>query len=157
MGIKLTKRIAADLMDRGVSSIRISQNATQEAKKAITRDDVRALIKNGSVYALAEKKVLSLHGKELHKKRVQGRRRGPGKKKGSQKARKEIEYKKVVRGQRRVLGALKDENIIDNEMFKKFYSLVKGGSFQNKASLINHIKDEGISISAEKLAELKKL
>ena len=81
MSIKLTKRIAAIVMDRGESSIRINPTALAEAKKAITREDVRVLIKNGSVYAIKEKKNLSLHGKELKKKRIAGRKRGYDKEK----------------------------------------------------------------------------
>ncbi len=53
-------------------------------------------------------------------------------------------YKKKVRAQRRILSALKTEKTIDNENYKKFYRLVKGGTFQTKISLINHIKSQGV-------------
>ena len=155
MSIKLTKRVAAIIMDRGENSIRINPTAIAEAKKAITREDVRALIKNGSVYAIKEKKNLSIHGKELRKKRIEGRKRGPGRRKGTKNARHNISYPKKIRGQRRILKNLKEDKIIDNVVFKKYYKLTKGGGFPTKISLINHIKDSGIKISDELTEKLK--
>ncbi len=156
MSIKLTKRIAAIVMDRGESSIRINPTALAEAKKAITREDVRVLIKNGSVYAIKEKKNLSLHGKELKKKRIAGRKRGYGRRKGTKNARSGTSlYPKKIRGQRRILKSLKNDKIIDNIVFKKYYKLTKGGSFPTKISLINHIKDSGVKINDELMEKLK--
>jgi large subunit ribosomal protein L19e len=157
MSVKLTKRIAGELLERGVSKVRIKPDATPEAQKAITREDVRALIKNGSIYAIKEKHNISAYSKVLREKRNKGRRRGAGKRKGSQKARGILEYKKKIRGQRRVLKALKEEKIIDREKFKKYYALVKGGNFVSKATLLNHIKNDGVSINEEKATQLRHL
>lgn len=157
MSIKLTKRIASELMERGETAIRIKNDAVPEAKKAITREDVRTLIKNGSIYALKAKHNLSAYAKLLQEKRSKGRRRGPGRRKGSSKARGILEYKKKIRGQRRVLHMLKSESIIDNLKFKKYYALVKGGNFINKISLLNHIKNDGVQINEEKLKQLRHL
>jgi len=155
MSIRLTKRIASELMDRGKSSIRLKNEAVPEAKKAITREDVRELIKNGSIYAIKEKHNLSVYSKVLNKKRAKGRRRGIGRRKGSKNARGGVEYKQKIRGQRRVLHALKTEKIIDNERFKKYYALAKGGSFASKMSLISHMMNEGVKIDDEKLQKIR--
>lgn len=155
MSIKLTKRTAAIILKRGVSSVRIKHDALEDAQKAITREDVRALIKNGRVYALKEKENLSIYSKILKEKRSKGRRRGKGKKKGTRKARGMATYQKRIRAQRRILSELKKEKAINNEMFKKFYALAKGGSFQTKMILINHIKSRGVSITDEQLEKLK--
>ncbi len=155
MTVRLTKRIAADLLERGVSSVRIKESATAEAEKAITREDVRALIKKGDIYALAEKRNVSTYGKLLKVKRSKGRSRGSGRKRGTIKARGSIEYKKKIRAQRRVLLALKGDKTINNELFKEFYRLVRGGTFQSKASLLGHIRGEGVGISDERYQKLK--
>lgn len=155
MTIKLTKRIASLLLNRGVTSIRIKESAIAEAEKAITREDVRRLISSKSVYALDAKENLSLYSKLLQKKKAQGRKRGPGRKKGTTKARTTIEYKQRIRAQRRVIEKLKNEGAFDNEMFKTLYRLVKGGTFASKASLLGNIKSKGINISDEKMKELK--
>jgi len=155
MSIELTKRIAADLLERGVSSIKISDKGLAEAKKAITREDVRKLIKDGLIYAEAQKKNTSIYGKELKVKRAKGRRRGTGSKKGTRNARGGTPYQKRIRALRRLLLELKKDKTIDNEKFKIFYRLAKGGTFQNKASMLNHIRESGINIDDEKYKKLK--
>lgn len=155
MSIKLTKRIAGELLGRGVSAIRIKNDSVPDAKKAITREDVRALVKNGGIYALKAKHNISAYSKVLKEKRIKGRRRGPGKRKGTRSARGMVEYKKKIRGQRRLLKQLKEENVIDNIKFKQYYALVKGGNFQSKASLLSRIRSDGISFDEEKAKQLR--
>jgi large subunit ribosomal protein L19e len=155
MTVKLTKRIAGELMHRGVSKIRIMPDRIADAQKAITREDVRALIAAGSVYAIKKKHNLSVYSKILREKRNKGRRRGPGRRKGSAKTRMAIGYEKRVRGQRRVLHQLKEEGTITNDAFKRYYRLVKGGNFATKGSLISHIVAEGVKIEDEKIEKLK--
>jgi large subunit ribosomal protein L19e len=155
MSIKLTKRVASDIMNRGVSAIRISPERIEDAQKAITREDVRGLIKSGVIYAVEPKHNKSMRSVLLREKRTKGRRRGIGRKRGTKNARSSMTHKKKIRGQRRVLLALKKDNSMDNAAFKVFYRLVRGGTFASKASLINHIKSKGIVISNEKMEQLK--
>ena len=155
MSIKLTKRIAADMLERGLSSIKVKEKGLEDAKKAITREDVRKLIKEGNVYAVKEMPNTSMHSKVLKEKRSKGRRRGSGSKHGTRFARQSIEYKKKIRAQRRVLAALKSDKTINNELYKEFYRLVRGNIFASKATLLNHIKGKGVSISDERLEKLK--
>lgn len=155
MSIKFSKRAAGSILRRGERSIRVRESAVTNAQKALTRDDVRDLIKTGDVYALKEKKNLSIHGKLLNLKRQKGRRRGMGRRKGTQKARAGVDYKQKIRGQRRLIKALKEDKTIDNEFFKAVYRLVKGGTFTSKVTLLNHIRSEGIQIPDDKFEKLR--
>ncbi|MEM3476772.1 MAG: 50S ribosomal protein L19e [Candidatus Micrarchaeaceae archaeon] len=155
MSIKLTKRIASSIMHRGVSAIKIAAGSEKNASEAITRSDVKELIKSNKIYAVKAKKNISRYGKELNKKREQGRRRGKGSKKGTKKTRLGFKYIKEIRAQRRILSSLKAEKIIDNEAYKRFYALSKGGSFPTKLSLINHIRSKGFKISDEQAEALR--
>ncbi|MFI5412701.1 MAG: 50S ribosomal protein L19e [Candidatus Micrarchaeales archaeon] len=155
MSIKITKRTAAKLLKRGISSIRIKDAGLEDADKAITREDVRRLISAGNVYAQVEKHNVSVYGKLMKEKRAQGRRRGSGRKKGTLKARGSVEHKKRIRAQRRVLIKLKEDKVINNELFKGFYRLVRGGTFVSKASLLGHIRSHGVTLTEEKFKELK--
>jgi large subunit ribosomal protein L19e len=155
MTLKLAKRLAAQMMGRGVSSIRIKDSAIEEASKAITHDDVRKLVSNGSIFALKEKRNISASGKIRKARRKLGRSRGSGRKKGTAKTRSSIGHMRRMRSQRRILESLKSNNEIDNVMYKRFYALVKGGTFQTKATLINHIISTGVKIDAEKAKKLK--
>jgi large subunit ribosomal protein L19e len=155
MSIKLTRRVAARELGRGESKIRIKKDAVPDAEKAITADDVRAMVKDGKVYAVAEKHNISFRSKAVRLKKMKGRRRGPGSRRGTMKTRMSVDYKKRVRGQRRVLKILKSDKTIDNKTFKRFYLLVKGGTFANKGSLISHMKINGVGISDERASELR--
>ncbi|MDE1871298.1 MAG: 50S ribosomal protein L19e [Candidatus Micrarchaeota archaeon] len=155
MSVRLTKRIASELLGRGTSNVRIKPDSIKEAEKAITREDVRALVKSGGIYVIKKKHNISAYSKVLNEKRRKGRRRGMGRRKGTKSARGILEYKKKVRGQRRMLKALKGEKLIENERFKKYYALVKGGNFASKASLLSHIRNEGLEISEDKAKELR--
>lgn len=155
MSIKLTRRLAAQMLDRGVSKVRVKPDRVDDAKKAITREDVRALISSGGVYAIKEKHNQSLYSKELREKRNQGRSRGPGRRKGSAKARQGNNYAKKVRGQRRVLAVLKGDKTIDNDSYKRYYRLVKGGNFQTKAQLLSHLTADGVKLDTQRIEQLR--
>lgn len=155
MSVKLTRRIASEILKKGESKVRIKNEALKDAAAAITREDVRALVAKGSIYAIKEKHNASTYSKVLGAKRTKGRGRGQGRRKGSRKARQGLQYQKKIRGQRRVLHALKPE--LDSETFKKYYRLVRGGNFATKASLLNHIVASGMKIDQEKFEKLRHL
>ena len=157
MSIKLTKRVASALMKRGKTAVKLNPAFLEDARKALTREDVREMIKKGSIYAVKPKHNLSLYGGILNKKREQGRKRGRGKRRGTAKARSGVEYKKEIRAQRRVLAALKTEKTIDNQLFKKLYALVKGGTFSNKVTLLNRVRSEGVTLDDERFEKLRHL
>ncbi len=155
MSIKFTRRAAARIMQRGESKVRIKKDAVPDAQKALTTDDVREMVKSGKVYALLKKHNVSRRAKIARAKKMMGRGRGSGSRRGTAKTRMSVDYKKRVRGQRRVLKALKNDKTIDNQTFKRFYLLVKGGTFANKWSLINHIRSKGINMTEERAAKLR--
>jgi large subunit ribosomal protein L19e len=154
MSLKFVRRTAAILMKRGESKIRIAQSSLEDADKAMSRDDVRALIKNGKVYAVKAKKNRSMNSKILKMKRDEGRRRGPGRRKGTLKARGTISWEKKVRAQRFVLKELKLMRKLDNKSFRTFYLLIKGNSFPDKASLLRKITESGVSISEDDMKSI---
>lgn len=155
MSIKFVKRASAGILGRGESAVRIKTASLAEAKKALTKDDVRELIRNGSIYAIKEKKNISVYGKELKIKRNEGRSRGPGSRRGRKGARPGVAYTKRIRGQRRVLKKLKKDGLLDNSNFKKLYSLVKGGTFASKITLLRHVQSIGVQLGEDKIEELR--
>lgn len=149
MSIKFTKRVASELLNRGENSIRIRPESIEEVKKAITRDDVRKLIKDGVIVAIKPHR-------ELYKKpKKEGRKkRGIGKRKGTAKARRGRTWERQVRSQRLLLGRLKATAKIDNSVFKRYYLLIKGNAFPDKRSLLLHLSDDGIKVSDEELKQI---
>lgn len=155
MTLKFARRIAAQMMHRGESAIRFKQDAVADIDKAITREDIKRLIGNGSILALKEKHNISMNSKSMRKKRAEGRQRGIGRRKGSAHARGGITWEKKVRSQRLLLSELKKMKKLDSKQFMRFYLLVKGNSFANKASLVLHMKDQGISLGDEEMKKVE--
>jgi large subunit ribosomal protein L19e len=148
MSVKFAKRIASQILGRGENALRLRPESMDEIKKAITRDDVRKLIESGAIVAVKPKS-------ELHKRaKVERRKRGIGKRKGSAKARRGRVWEKKVRSQRFLLKRLKLMKKIDNPTFKRYYLLIKGNAFPDKRSLLLHLSDEGIKISEDEVKQI---
>jgi len=124
------KQIASQILNSGVSRIKILPNAIEDVKKALTRSDIKKLIEEKKIIAVAKKQKMK---KERKKKSV---------KKGSAKARKSVRWEDIVRAQRRLLKKLKEEKKITNQTFKKVYKLIKSGNFSSRSSLLTFLKDQ---------------
>lgn len=154
MTIEFAKRAASQLLNRGVNAIRVKPEALDDASKALTKDDIRALIKKGSIYALKAKHNLSLNSKMLKQARSEGRRRGVGRRRGTRKVRKGRVWEKKVRSQRRLLKELKNDGKIDTMTFTRFYRLIKGNAYASKGQLLLHMRESGLKLTDD---ELKKI
>lgn len=157
MTIKFAKRAASNILNRGMSAIRVKPSSFADVDKAITRDDVRRLIGSGDIYALPAKHNISANSKELRKKRSEGRMRGPGNRRGTRKARQGRTWEKKVRSQRFFLKRLKAMNKIDTKKFNELYGLVKGNVYADKQSLILHLREEGVTLSEQELKQINDL
>lgn len=143
MGMATVRRIAAELLGVGESRVRIDPKNSSKAAEALTRDDIRALISQGVIYALRKRGVSRLRGRQKHLKMKSGRRRGMGSRKGKRYSvipRKEV-WINHVRAQRAVLKDLRSDKKIDKKAYRKVYRMVKGGAFKSRASLLTHLKD----------------
>ncbi|MBI4021714.1 MAG: 50S ribosomal protein L19e [Candidatus Aenigmarchaeota archaeon] len=129
MNLTTQKRLAAAIMKCGVSRVRITQE--KEAAEAITREDVRELIKKGIIGKTPEKGTSRGHARMLLRQKRRGRRRGPGSKKGKQRIETWIPR---VRAQRAILATSDQKTAL--------YRRVKGGIFRSKKHLLTHMKEE---------------
>ncbi|MDE1761620.1 MAG: 50S ribosomal protein L19e [Candidatus Micrarchaeota archaeon] len=154
MTLKFARRVAAQILKRGESAIRFNSDATEEIGKALTREDIRRLVGEGKIIALKAKDNVSRRSKILRQKRAEGRKRGPGRRKGTSKARRGSTWEKKVRSQRIFLKQLRMADKLDSKSFRKFYMLIKGNAFNSKASMLLHMKEQGISVSEAEVAKI---
>jgi len=156
MGIEFAKRAAAGILDRGESAIRIKPDAVTDASKAITKDDIRRLVKEGKIYAIKEKHNRSRKRKMLKQARKEGRRRGIGRRRGTDKARQGTGvWEKKARSQRRLLRELKAMKKIDTVMFNDFYKHIKGNEYATKAAMLLHLREQGIKITDDEIKAIR--
>ncbi|RLG18172.1 50S ribosomal protein L19e [Candidatus Micrarchaeota archaeon] len=146
MSVKTTKRLAADILKVGVKRIRIVPSEQKAAKEALTRDDVRGLIKRGAIYAEPLQGVSRRRGRERARQRSLGRRRGKGKRKGGKYSRlpRKRQWIMRVRAQRKLLRKLLDEGRIDHATYRRTYSMVKGGAFKGRLTMVTQLSEAGL-------------
>jgi large subunit ribosomal protein L19e len=137
------KRIAAKVMKVGLGRVWIDPEATGDVAEAITREDIRGLVEEGLIKKKQKKGVSKGRAREIAIKKVLGRRKGQGSRKGAKGARRG--KKKVwitkIRALRRQLKELRDEGKIDKTIYRKLYLKAKGGKFKSIAHLNEFIKE----------------
>ena len=146
MQLKIQKRLAAQILKTSGKKIRLDSNRLEEIKEAITKADIKSLIKDK---AITEKRVMGISGYRVNKKRLQkskGRRSGFGSRKGSKGARrgKKRTWIMGIRAQREFLKLLKDKKIIPLSEYRSLYMKSKGGFFRSKRHIRVYMKERGV-------------
>jgi len=144
MSVLSQKRIAAQLMKCGVTRIKI--NSAKEVEEALTRTDVRDLIKKGVITKIQKKGTTKAYSKIIRAQKKKGRRKFDGSKKGKAGAR--TYYKGLwitkIRTLRVLLKELKDNKQIERKDYNSLYSKANGGIFRDKKHLLNYVKENEI-------------
>lgn len=133
----LQKRIAAKILKVGQSRVWLDPTRKKEIEEAITKADIRKLIKKGAIKALPEKIKVQ---KEKRKKKGRGRGKGA---KYAVFPRKE-RWMSIVRALREMLKEMKKRGEIENQTFKRLYRLIKGGMFRSKSHLRIYMEQHGL-------------
>lgn len=137
MTVATIRRIAADIFGVGQSRVKFNPLRIKETDKALTRHDVRNLIKSGAVFRIPAKG---------RKKNVKRSKQGHGSRKGASKARrggKDVWMAKI-RAQRALLLKLIAEGVLDPVHKRKLYGRMKSGLFRSKRAFILYLKDGGM-------------
>jgi len=142
MSIKSVKRMASNILGVGVSRIRILPKEEKKAGEALTRDDVRALIKQGIIFVLPKTSPSRALAKALHSQRRKGRRRGLGARRGSKygRTRRKVIWMNKIRAQRALLRQLAASKKLVKGA-RRAYRMVKGMAFKSRASLLSYLKE----------------
>jgi len=143
MNLLKKKMTAARLLKVGVNRVKINSDAIDRVNDAVTREDIRKLIKAGDIWAAQPKGISSGRRKEKKEKKSK-RGRGVGSKEGkstTRTPRKQI-WVRQVRALRAYLKLRKKKGELTNEQFRKFYIKVKGGEVRTLRRLKELIEEE---------------
>jgi len=146
LSLKSQRRMAAEILKVGQNRVWIDPERADDVDVAITREEIRRLIREKAIRKTAEKGVSRARARVLHEKKKKGKRRGPGSRTGPQGARassKEVWMKKI-RALRKRLRELKDRHAITKGVYRRLYVLAKSGSFQSVADLERYIEDHNL-------------
>ncbi len=146
MNLKPQRRMAAEILKCGENRVYFDPYLEEDISLAITREDIRSLIKQG-VIKKKFKKGISKYRKNLqHERKKKGRARGLGKRKGTKHARtpKKRAWIKRIRPLRRELKKLRNKKAITTANYRKLYKNAKGGLFTSVAQLNRYIKEKNL-------------
>lgn len=131
MRLTVQRRLAAQLFKGSPKRVRFDENALADIKEAITKQDLRGLIRDGII--IMRKKQGISRGRVRR-----DRRQNEGSRKGKSTAR--TPHKRAwinrIRIQRRFLRELRAGDLVDVKLYRKLALLAKGGYFRSK----RHIK-----------------
>jgi len=145
MDLKNQRRLAAEVLKCGEHRVWIDPDETEEVEKAVTRRDVRNLVKQGIITAKKKQGVSRGRARERDKQRKKGRQRGHGSRKGSATARQSRKQRwiQTIRPIRRYLRELRDGDVITRSQYRRYYQRAKGGEFRSVHHLKTHLRMEG--------------
>ncbi len=131
-GLSNQKRLAATVLGVGASRIWIDPEKATDVANAITREDIRGLIEEGTVRSKQPQGISRTRARATDVKRKQGHRSGQGSRKGAKRARtpKKALWMRKIRAQRRTLRTLRDENNLDRSTYRRMYRKAKGGEYR---------------------------
>lgn len=146
MDVSTQRRLAADIMKCGADKVWIDPAKLSDVSQAITRADVRRLIQKGLIKKAKINYQSRGRARVLRVKKLKGRRRGLGSRKGAQYAgtTKKREWIKTVRPLRMRLRELRDIGALQEGAYRKLYMMTKAGAFRSRSHLSLYIKERGL-------------
>lgn len=151
MNLKVQKKLAAEVLKVGIKRVRFdnSQESLAEIEGAITKEDIRRLIRQGKIWKIKEKGVSRGRARERAEKRKKGRQRGHGSRKGTRNARfskgkNKKEWIIKIRALRKKLRELRDKGYIERKDYRYTYRVIKSGSIKDRAHLMVYLREKGM-------------
>lgn len=137
--LQTRKDIASKVLKVGLNRVWFDPSRLDDIKSAITRNDIKDLIKEEAIKKRAVKGVKRRAGKKHILRKKKGRKKGPGKIKKYIVKRK-TEYIILIRKLRSYLRALKNRGMINSKEYQKLRRYARAGEFIKKQDINDYIK-----------------
>lgn len=143
MNERKARRMAAQILKSGETKIWISPEEKARIKEALTKEDVRLLIKDRIIRKRKDMQQSKGRARMLKAKKRKGRKRGKGKRTGLKSSRegKKAKWIKNVRAQRNMLRELMKEGKKFGKPHREIYLMIKGGHFKGKKYLLSMVEE----------------
>jgi len=138
MSLVSQKRLAAELLGIGVTRVWIDPEDTDRVSSAITRNEIRKLIHEGSIRKLPKTGISRGRKRERKQELLAGRHKGPGSRKGSR-GHGKMAWVIRTRSIRGRLRDLRERRMITTQVYRKLWLMAKGGAFRSAAHLNEYI------------------
>ncbi|MDI9395095.1 MAG: 50S ribosomal protein L19e [Euryarchaeota archaeon] len=138
------RKLASKILECGLDRVWLDPDASEEIASAITREDIRKLIEEGTIKAKPVRGVSRGRARALAAKRKYGHCKGHGSRKGKKGARtpKKEQWVKKIRALRRRLKELRADGTLDKSVYCRLYRKAKGGEYRSVSHLNTHLESE---------------
>lgn len=138
------RKLASKVLGCGLDRVWLNPEASEDIASAITREDIRGLIENGTIKVKPVKGVSRGRARALAAKRKYGHCKGHGSRKGKKGARtpKKEQWIKKIRALRRRLKELRADGALDKSVYCRLYRKAKGGEYRSVSHLNSHLESE---------------
>jgi len=148
MDLKKKKKMAAELLKCSKKKIVFDTNSLDEIKEAITKIDIKNLMKKKKIMLKDTKRKSNVRARIRKIQRRKGRQRGFGSRKGKKTAR--LSRKRIwinrIRIQRWLLKKLRNDKSIDNKIYQDLYLKAKGGFFRSRKHIMFYLDENRLLI-----------
>ena len=146
MQLDIQKRLAGQDLKTSEKNIRLDPNRLDEIKEAITKADIKSLVKYHAIIARKKRGISRFRIRHRQAQKSKGRMVGHGSRKGGKGAR--LEKKAVwiskMRAQRGFLQNLRDKGVVDKASYRILYMKSKGGFFRSRRHIQIYMQERGI-------------
>ena len=146
MRLTIQKKLAAQLMKCSPYRVWINPEELDDVSQAITKADVKGLIKQGVVKKHAPKFQSRFHARARAVQRRKGRQKGSGTRKGKAGARltQKEGWMNKIRPQRRYLRTLRDQKQIELPTYRDLIKKAKGGFFRSRRHISLYLTERDL-------------
>ena len=143
--LKNQRRMAAQMLKCGLGRIHIDPEGIEAVAEAVTRQDVRTLIKDGVIKKKQKRGISSGRIRHLRQQKAKRKRKGHGSRKGPKYARtpKKREWIRTIRPMRHELRTMREQGVITPNIYRKYYLKAKGGLYRSRAHLRAQMESDG--------------
>jgi large subunit ribosomal protein L19e len=138
VNLKKKRELIARMLGIGANRVRFEPDKLDDIADSITREDLRSLVKRGTIWTTKVKG--TSRGRAKTKQAIRKKSGlGPGSKKGKKTARmgKKSAYVMKIRSLRHHLKVMKDRNEINRQTYWLTYKKVDGGQVRS----VSHLRD----------------
>jgi large subunit ribosomal protein L19e len=138
VNLKKKRELVARILGIGANRVRFEPDKLDDITDSITREDLRSLVKRGTIWTTKVKG--TSRGRAKTKQAIRKKSGlGPGSKKGKKTARtgKKSAYVTKIRSMRYHLKVMKDRNEINRQTYWLIYKKVDGGQVRS----VSHLRD----------------
>jgi len=143
MKLHIQKRLAGQVMKCSPYRVRFDPTQLAEIKEAITKVDIKILVRNGTITRKNKKGISTFRSRKIKLQKRKGRQKGHGSRKGKHTARiqKKRPWINLVRNQRDLLRILRSKKLLDPITYRGLYNKSKGGFFRSRRHLHLYIEE----------------